>query len=111
MNSTFSPLVLVIFPYLEETFSVVLLSLLTHKMTTNYSEWNRWNEEEELLRVEQDWTLEEVSHELLHSEKRVISLLENLIQKIQNLSIALRSKVKIQKIQKISFSYLFLFLE
>jgi uncharacterized protein with von Willebrand factor type A (vWA) domain len=60
---------------------------------TDYAAWEKFDADGEAVKIEQDWNIEEVSDDLINSEKKIIESLEEMIRKIQNLSTALRSKV------------------
>jgi hypothetical protein len=60
---------------------------------TNYAAWDKYDPEMDTLRLEQEWQIEEVSDDIINTEKRVILSLEEIIGKIHQISTALRSKV------------------
>jgi hypothetical protein len=74
---------------------------------TDYAAWDKFDADNESLKIEQDWNIEEVSDDLINSEKRIIESLEEMIRKIQNLSTALRSKVCLILSNQLLGSHLF----
>jgi hypothetical protein len=64
---------------------------------TNYAAWDKYDAEMDTARLEQEWQIEEVSDDIINTEKRVILSLEEITGKIQQIATALRSKVREEK--------------